>query len=68
MPNFAVLKILQMEVELLLLIQELLEHSREAQLVQGTPWKCVLKFVHHLMPAFMELVLEVALDGVLLGI
>ena len=47
-------------------MQELLEHPGEAQHVPGTPWKCVLKFVLHLMPAFMELVLKVALNGVLL--
>ena len=32
----------------------------------GAPWKCVSMYVLHFLPAFLELVLEVALNGVLL--
>lgn len=38
----------------------------EAEHVPGAPWKCVLMFALHFPPAFLELVLEVALNGVLL--
>jgi len=38
----------------------------EAEHVPGAPWKCVLMYVLHFLPAFLELVLEVALNGVLL--
>ena len=38
----------------------------EAEHVPGAPWKCVLMFALHFQPAFLELVLEVVLNGVLL--
>ena len=38
----------------------------EAEHVPGAPWKCVLMFALHFLPAFLELVLEVVLNGVLL--
>jgi len=38
----------------------------EAEHVPGAPWKCVLMFALHFPPAFLELVLEVVLNGVLL--
>merc|ERR1711956_153412 len=37
-----------------------------AEHVPGAPWKCVSMFALHFPPAFLELVLEVALNGVLL--
>ena len=37
-----------------------------AEHAPGDPWKCVLMYVLHFLPAFLELVLEVALNGVLL--
>ena len=37
-----------------------------AEHVPGAPWKCVLMFALHFLPAFLELVLEVVLNGVLL--
>jgi len=37
-----------------------------AEHAPGAPWKCVLMYVLHFLPAFLELVLEVALNGVLL--
>lgn len=37
-----------------------------AEYAPGAPWKCVLMFVLHFRPVYLELVLEVALNGVLL--
>ena len=38
----------------------------EAEHAPGALWKCALMFVLHFPPAFLELVLEVVLNGVLL--